>query len=62
MRANRSSRAASRSMSRKPWNFSAGRSVEMDRGPGLVKDSRDGIRMGSRVPRWAAGHRHERRR
>ena len=30
-------------------------------GPDLVKDSRDGIRVGSRVPRWAAGHRHERR-
>ena len=53
MRANRSSRAASRSMSRKPWNFSAGWSVKKDTGPDLDKDARDGIRVGSRLPGWA---------
>ena len=46
MRAIRSSRAASHSMSQKPWNFSAGWSVKKNKRPDLVKDSRDGIRVG----------------
>src|ERR1700722_11610440 len=33
----------------------------MERGLYLVKDSRDGIRWGSRLPRRSSGHRHERR-
>jgi triosephosphate isomerase len=39
----------------------SGGSVKKDRGPDLAEDSVDGIRVGSGVPRWAAGRRHERR-
>jgi hypothetical protein len=51
----------SRLVAREPWNFSAGYSIKEDRRPDLVKDSRDWIWVESRVPRWAVGHRHERR-
>ncbi len=46
---------------RKLWNFSAGRSVKRYRRPDLVKDARDCVRVESRVPPWAVGHRRERR-
>src|SRR5262249_33666512 len=54
-------RVVSRSVAREPWNFSAGCSIKEDRRSDLVKDSGDWIRVESQVPRWAVGHRHERR-